>query len=84
MGPQAGKTQLLQRLATQLEQWASLLQRFLRSEDDQVELLLTLEEFCVEEGSRGDAFGSIFPQVGGCRLCAVLFSYAQGLGKGCW
>ena len=79
---QAGKAQLLKRLAEQLSRWVPLLQRFLRSEDDQVELLLTLEEFCGEEGSRGDAFGSIFPQVGGCCLCVVLLGHAWGLEGG--
>eukprot|EP00775_Hariotina_reticulata_P010863 gene10863-11017_t len=45
-----GKMLLLQRFKKQLNEWAALLQRFLRSEDDQVELLLTLEEFCGDEG----------------------------------
>lgn len=45
------------------------MRKFLRSEEDQVELLLTLEEFCAEEGDfegtkeHGSAFKSIFPQL---------------------
>eukprot|EP00878_Enallax_costatus_P018338 GHUV01019301.1.p1 GENE.GHUV01019301.1~~GHUV01019301.1.p1 ORF type:complete len:732 (+),score=248.43 GHUV01019301.1:153-2348(+) len=45
-----GKLALLGRFKKQLAEWGNLLRRFLRSEDDQVELLLTLEEFCGEEG----------------------------------
>ncbi|KAK9794959.1 hypothetical protein WJX73_003563 [Symbiochloris irregularis] len=59
----AGRTQLLQRLAGQLQRWVPLLQRFLRSEDDQVEVLLTLEEFSGEGGSSGEAFAAVFAQV---------------------
>lgn len=62
-GVQAGRAQLLQRLAGQVQRWVSLLQRFLRSEDDQVEILLTLEEFCGEAGSNGEAFAAVFAQV---------------------
>ncbi|KAK9914949.1 hypothetical protein WJX75_002748 [Coccomyxa subellipsoidea] len=46
----AGKTELLRRLQRLLNTWTDLLKQFLRSEDDQVDLLLTLEEFCGEEG----------------------------------
>lgn len=71
---QAGRLQLLQRLADQLDRWGKLLERFLRSEDDQVEVLLTLEEFCVEDTAadgleRGAAFASIFPQARALSAC---------------
>ena len=33
---QAGRAELLQRLGVQLNQWAPLLQRFIKSEDEQV------------------------------------------------
>ncbi|KAF8069524.1 translation initiation factor eIF-2B subunit epsilon [Scenedesmus sp. PABB004] len=49
-GTKDGKLALLGRFKRQLGEWGNLLRRFLRSEDDQVELLLTLEEFCSEEG----------------------------------
>eukprot|EP00882_Tetradesmus_deserticola_P016891 GHRQ01018070.1.p2 GENE.GHRQ01018070.1~~GHRQ01018070.1.p2 ORF type:complete len:211 (+),score=112.40 GHRQ01018070.1:1228-1860(+) len=60
-----GKLGLLGRFKKQLTEWGSLLRRFLRSEDDQVELLLTLEEFCGAEGvfeadRSGTAFAPLF------------------------
>lgn len=61
--------ELLTRASAQLKRWRDLLRKFLRNEEDQVELLLTLEEFCAEEGDfestgeRGAAFASIFPQI---------------------
>uniref|UniRef100_A0A383VLX2 Translation initiation factor eIF2B subunit epsilon n=1 Tax=Tetradesmus obliquus TaxID=3088 RepID=A0A383VLX2_TETOB len=60
-----GKLALLSRFKQQLGEWGNLLRRFLRSEDDQVELLLTLEEFCGAEGvfeadSSGTAFAPLF------------------------
>ncbi|KAK9823996.1 hypothetical protein WJX72_006873 [[Myrmecia] bisecta] len=72
MATQAGRNQLLARFLAKLKQWAPLLQRFLKTEDDQVELLLTLEEFCGEEGAfewsgeRGRLFGHVFNEV--CQL----------------
>eukprot|EP00879_Flechtneria_rotunda_P013226 GHRR01013811.1.p1 GENE.GHRR01013811.1~~GHRR01013811.1.p1 ORF type:complete len:545 (+),score=210.68 GHRR01013811.1:1011-2645(+) len=45
-----GKLTLLARFKQQLTEWGTLLRRFLKSEDDQVELLLTLEEYCSNEG----------------------------------
>ncbi|KAI8468580.1 MAG: nucleotide-diphospho-sugar transferase [Monoraphidium minutum] len=65
----AGKVALLKRFRSQLAEWGPLLQRFLRSEDDQVELLLTLEEYCGEEGvfegagEAGPLFAAVFPQL---------------------
>ncbi|KXZ48102.1 hypothetical protein GPECTOR_30g197 [Gonium pectorale] len=47
---QEGKLELLRTFKKALSDWRDLLQRFLRSEDDQVELLLTLEEYCNCEG----------------------------------
>ena len=38
MSVQAGKLELKKRLEGQLSKWASLLQKFLRSTDDQVQL----------------------------------------------
>lgn len=66
---QEGKLALLKRVAQQLKTWASLLQKFLRSDDDQIEVLLTLEEFCAGEGDfensgeKGESFTPIFPQL---------------------
>lgn len=65
----AGLRDLLKRAHNQLTDWASLLQKFLKNEDDQVEVLLTLEEFCggegdfEETGEFGAEFVGIFPQV---------------------
>ena len=42
--------ELLKRASAQLRRWRDLLRKFLKNEEDQVELLLTLEEFCAEEG----------------------------------
>jgi translation initiation factor eIF-2B subunit epsilon len=64
-----GKLELLKRTAAQLHRWKDLLTKFLKNEEDQVELLLTLEEFCGEEGDfegtgeKGAAFAEIFPQL---------------------
>jgi len=55
-------SELLKRLRERLREWAPLLARFLRSEDDQVEALLTLEEFCLEdEVFRGMGGGACVP-----------------------
>ena len=58
---------LVAKLRAQLKTWGALLQRFLKSVDDQVELLLTLEEFCGEEedfqGMHGELYAPIFPHV---------------------
>lgn len=65
----AGLRDLLKRTHAMLGAWASLLQKFLKNEDDQIEVLLTLEEFCGAEGDFEDTgeFGSefvgIFPQL---------------------
>ena len=64
-----GKLDLLKRAMSTLKRWASLLQKFLKNEDDQVEVLLTLEEFCSgegdfeESGEKGTTFVHIFPQM---------------------
>lgn len=63
---QAGRGELLQRLSSKLKEWAPLLQRFLKSQDEQVELLLTLEEYCEEERdhtAHGHCFEAVFQQV---------------------
>lgn len=45
-----GKRALLLAAQQRLRQWKSLLHRYLPGEDEQVDLLLTLEEFCAQEG----------------------------------
>lgn len=68
--PLPPKPQLLASFKRHLSEWGPLLQRFLRSEDDQVELLLTFEEYCScegifeDQGEQGAAFGDIFEAVG--------------------
>ena len=62
----AGRRELLARARLLLGRWGPLLRRFLRDGDDQVELLLTLEEFCGEEGcfaSTISAHGALFAAV---------------------
>lgn len=63
-----GKGELLKAFEGQLAKWVPLLKRFLKGEEDQIELMLTFEEFCGEEevfsGSGGGrAFSSIFVQI---------------------
>ena len=41
--------ELLMGVKERVKQWAPLLTRFLKSEDDQVEMLLTLEDYCAED-----------------------------------
>lgn len=71
-GSREGLVELLQRASAQVRRWKALLQKFLRSEDDQVEVLLTLEEFCSAEGDyeatgeHGPVFAHIFAQVRSC------------------
>lgn len=66
---QEGRAELMRRAVSQVQRWGDLLRKFLRSEEDQVELLLTAEEFCGEEGDyagtgeRGAAFATVFPQL---------------------
>ena len=45
------------RVKKHVKRYAPLLAKFLKSEDDQVEVLLTLEEFCAEEGAFKDCQG---------------------------
>jgi len=56
----ASQAALLAGLRPRLRAWAPLLRRFLKTEDDQVEMLLTFEEFAAEEavfrGGGGAAF----------------------------
>ena len=66
-----GRPQLLLGVDEKLRAWGGLLEQFLRQEDDQVELLLTLEEYCLGEGvfeggarfGAGAAFAEVFPQL---------------------
>ncbi|KAL4854090.1 putative translation initiation factor eIF-2B subunit epsilon [Chlorella vulgaris] len=67
-----GRLELLRRLNGQLKAWKGLLQRFLKSNDDQVELLLSFEEYCLEDADVpgapcGSLFSGLFPQV--VKLC---------------
>lgn len=67
-----GQLELLRRVNAQLKAWKHLLQRFLKSSDDQVELLLTFEEYCAEDGDfspdeHGSDFAGLFPQI--VKLC---------------
>jgi len=66
----AGRRELLSRVKLLLTRWGPLLRRFLRDADDQVELLLTLEEFCGEEGcfsstvsAHGASFAAVFKEL---------------------
>ncbi|CAK0779954.1 hypothetical protein CVIRNUC_004898 [Coccomyxa viridis] len=65
----AGRSELITRLKAQLRTWAPLLQKFLRSADDQVNMMLTIEEFCGEEGifentgEQGRLFEPVFAQL---------------------
>jgi translation initiation factor eIF-2B subunit epsilon len=56
----AGVAALVKNVRERAKQWAPLLSRFLKSEDDQVEMLLTLEEYCAEE--------AVFKGMGGAAL----------------
>jgi translation initiation factor eIF-2B subunit epsilon len=47
--PPATAAELLKSAREKVARWAPLLARFLKSEDDQVEMLLTLEEYCSED-----------------------------------
>jgi len=64
-----GKLALLKSFQGRLDEWKGLLQRFLKDEDDQVELLLTLEEYCSDEGvfegsgESGAPFAAVFPKI---------------------
>jgi translation initiation factor eIF-2B subunit epsilon len=49
--PPATPAALLRRFAARLTEWKPVLRRFLRDEEDQVELLLTLEEYCAGGGA---------------------------------
>ena len=51
---------LARRSRAAIATWASLLSKFARDEDDQVELLLTLEEWCAGDGGCGAAFAPLF------------------------
>lgn len=51
---------LVAALLPRLRQWAPLLRRFLKTEDDQVEMLLTFEEFASEEAVFKASGGSAF------------------------
>ncbi len=60
--PPATPAALTAGLRPRLRTWAPLLRRFLKTEDDQVEMLLTFEEFAAEE--------AVFRGGGGAAFCA--------------
>ena len=66
-GSPASVPELLKVTRKKVERWAPLLARFLKSEDDQVEMLLTLEDYCSEEtvftGMGGSALTPAFPKI---------------------
>lgn len=65
----AGKLSLLKGAQARLKEWKKLLIKFLRGEDEQVDLLLTLEEFCGKEGpfehsgEHGEYYVHVFEQI---------------------
>ena len=59
----AALKELVALLRGQLGNWGELLQRFLKSEDDQVEVLLTLEEYASEEGDFQGMMGGVYAPV---------------------
>ncbi|CAG9467533.1 unnamed protein product [Pedinophyceae sp. YPF-701] len=65
----AGRLKLLAGVRAQLKKWKGLVEKFARGEDEQVDLLLTLEEFCSEEGvfsgtgEYGAALGGVFQEI---------------------
>lgn len=46
----AGRMQLLAKVMSLMKEWGPLLKKFVKSEDDEVDMLLTLEELCGGEG----------------------------------
>lgn len=56
----ASPVALVASLRPRLAQWAPLLRRFLKTEDDQVEMLLTFEEYAAEEDVFAAAGGGAF------------------------
>lgn len=62
-----GQLALLRDCTAHLRSWAPLLQRFLKEEEDQIELLLTLEEYCGSKGpfagERGRMYVPIFSHI---------------------
>lgn len=62
--PPSSKAALLAGLRPRLRTWAPLLRRFLKTEDDQVEMLLTFEEFAGEEAAFGSSGGAAFAAPG--------------------
>jgi len=66
-GEEPSDKELLLALKRRLDTWGPLLQRFLKDKDDQVELLLTIEEMCMEEGvftgSGGARYSKVFVQL---------------------
>lgn len=60
--------QLVKRTESMLKDWGKLLRQYLKGAEEQVDLLLTLEEFCSEEppfgpSSQGKRFITVFARV---------------------
>ena len=62
----AGRNAVLGKIMSLMREWGQLLKKFIASEDDEVDLLLALEEFCSEDGvfegsgEHGAVFADIF------------------------
>lgn len=56
----SGRMALLEAFRVQLTEWSLVLRRFLKDNDDQVDAILTLEEFCGEDDEFTDDSGGIF------------------------
>ena len=63
----AGKVELLTGFKATLKSWAATLRKFLQDEEDQFELLITLEDYCSARGlfaaQRGSLYLPIFSNV---------------------
>jgi eIF4-gamma/eIF5/eIF2-epsilon len=55
-----GKIELLTGFKGTLQGWAATLRKFLQDEDDQFELLITLEEYCLARGLFGGQRGALY------------------------
>ena len=66
------RAKFLKHLKSLLSEWGNLLQRFLKNEDDQVELLLTFEEYCSDDGVFHAENGSMCAE-GFCQVLQLLY-----------
>merc|ERR1712113_798835 len=61
--PNITSMELLLGLKKRLDKWGEVVTHFLKDRDDEVELLLTFEEMCQEEGVFQNSGGSAYVQV---------------------